>query len=37
MTQTEGGIVVYGGDMIQKRSNGVTVVPLNALNTINTE
>ena len=37
MTQTEGGIVVYGGDMMQKRSNGVTVVPLNALNTINTD
>ena len=37
MTQTEGGIVVYGGDMMQKRSNGITVVPLNALNTINTD
>lgn len=37
MTQTEGGIVVYGGDMIQKRSNGVVVVPLNALNSIITE
>ncbi len=37
MTQTEGGIVVYGGDMIQKRSNGITVVPLNDLNTINSD
>lgn len=37
MTQTEGGIVVYGGDMIQKRSNGITVVPLNDLNTISSE
>lgn len=37
MTQSEGGIVVYGGDMIQKRSNGITVVPLNDLNTINSD
>jgi predicted AAA+ superfamily ATPase len=34
MTQTEGGIVVYGGDMMQKRSNSITVVPLKAINTI---
>lgn len=34
MTQTEGGIVVYGGDMMQRRSNGIAVVPLNAINTI---
>lgn len=37
MTQTEGGIVVYGGDMIQKRSNGITVVPLKKLNVIITD
>jgi len=37
MTQTEGGIIVYGGDMMQKRSNGIAVVPLNAINTIEKE
>ncbi len=34
LTQTEGGFLVYGGDMVQKRSNSVTVVPLNKLNLI---
>ena len=34
MTKTEGGFVVYGGDMIQKRSNGITVVPYKEMNTI---
>jgi uncharacterized protein len=29
ITQTEGGFLVYGGSMIQKRSNGITVVPFN--------
>jgi predicted AAA+ superfamily ATPase len=37
MTKAEGGIVIYGGDMLQKRSNGITVVPLNELNSIRTE
>lgn len=36
MTKTEGGFVVYGGDMIQKRSNGITVVPYTEMNTIAT-
>lgn len=34
MAKTEGGIVIYGGDMLQKRSNGITIVPLNDINTI---
>jgi predicted AAA+ superfamily ATPase len=34
MTQTEGGIVIYGGDMMQQRSNGIKVVPLNEISTI---
>lgn len=34
MTQTEGGFVVYGGDMLQKRSNGIMVVPYQEMNTI---
>jgi len=34
MTQTEGGYVVYGGDMLQKRSNGIMVVPYQEMNTI---
>jgi predicted AAA+ superfamily ATPase len=34
MTQTEGGYVVYGGDMLQKRSNGIMVVPYKEMNTI---
>ena len=28
LTKTEGGIIVYGGDTIQRRSNGITVVPI---------
>jgi len=31
LTGTEGGFLIYGGDMLQKRSNGVTVVPLNEM------
>lgn len=34
MTQTEGGFVVYGGDMMQNRSGGIKIVPLNEINTI---
>jgi len=34
MTKTEGGILIYGGDMLQKRSNGISVVPWNAMNSI---
>ena len=34
MTKTESGIVIYGGDMLQKRSNGITVVPFNNMNSI---
>ena len=37
MTQTEGGFVVYGGDLMQKRSNGITVVPYKEMNTIVTD
>ncbi len=37
MTQTEGGFVVYGGDMLQKRSNGILVVPYQELTTIVTD
>lgn len=32
ITQTEGGYVIYGGDMIQKRSNGITVIPFRETN-----
>jgi len=31
LTGYEGGFVVYGGNMVQKRSDGVTVVPLDEL------
>ncbi len=34
MTKTESGIVIYGGDMLQKRSNDITVVPFNKMNSI---
>ncbi len=34
LTQTDGGFIVYGGDILQKRSNGITVVPFNAIKTI---
>jgi uncharacterized protein len=37
LTQGQGGYVVYGGDMIQKRSNAVTVVPLHQLELITVE
>lgn len=34
LTGTEGGFLIYGGDMLQKRSNGVTVVPLKDMHLI---
>ena len=34
MTQTEGGFVVYGGEFLQKRSGGITVVPFNEMQVI---
>src|SRR5690606_897245 len=34
LTQTEGGFLVYGGNMVQKRSNSITVVPLSNLSMI---
>lgn len=37
MTQTEGGFVVYGGDMMQNRSNGIRIVPFKEMNTIVTD
>lgn len=33
LTKKEGGYVIYGGKTIQKRSNAITVVPYNAINT----
>ena len=32
ISQTEGGYVIYNGDMVQKRSNGITVVPFRNFN-----
>lgn len=37
MAQTEGGFVVYGGDMMQKRSNRITVVPFKEISSILTD
>ncbi len=34
MTGTQGGYVVYGGDMSQQRSDGIRIVPFSALNEI---
>jgi hypothetical protein len=34
ITGTKGGFIVYGGDLIQKRSNGITVVPFKELDVI---
>ncbi|HAM98951.1 MAG TPA: AAA family ATPase [Marinilabiliales bacterium] len=31
ITQTGGGLVVYGGELVQRRSNGIQVVPLTEL------
>ncbi len=34
LTKAKGGYVVYGGNMVQKRSNAITVIPFNTINTI---
>jgi len=34
ITGTTGGTVIYGGDQLQKRSNGITVLPWNDINTL---
>ncbi len=34
LTRTEGGYIVYDGSMLQRRSDSITMVPLNDLNTI---
>jgi hypothetical protein len=34
LTGAEGGFVVYGGDILQKRNNGIAVVPYNELKVI---
>jgi predicted AAA+ superfamily ATPase len=34
MTQTEGGFVVYGGDLMQNRSTGIRIVPYKEINAI---
>ena len=37
MTQSEGGFVVYAGDMMQNRSFGIRIVPFKEMNTIVTD
>lgn len=34
LTNTEGGYLVYAGDMLQKRSGEINIVPVHLLNTI---
>lgn len=34
LTQSEGGYLVYGGDMIQRRSNGIASIPIHLMNHI---
>ncbi len=34
LTQSEGGYLIYDGDMLQKRSDGTSAVPLKEINTI---
>jgi predicted AAA+ superfamily ATPase len=34
LTNTEGGYLVYAGDMVQKRSGEINIVPIHLLNTI---
>ena len=34
LTNSEGAFLVYGGDMVQNRSNSIRVVPLTQLNLI---
>ncbi|HEY9168493.1 MAG TPA: ATP-binding protein [Lutibacter sp.] len=33
LAKTEGGYIIYGGNSIQKRSNAITVMPYNLINT----
>lgn len=37
LTNSEGGYVVYGGNMIQKRSNSISVIPYNEMEHIRIE
>ena len=34
LAQKEGGYVIYGGDLVQKRSNSITAIPFSAINSI---
>lgn len=34
LTQTEGGYVVYGGTLIQKRSSGISIIPYHSVNRV---
>ncbi len=34
LTKAEGGYVIYGGNMVQKRGDAITVIPFNTINTI---
>ncbi|RTY74251.1 ATP-binding protein [Flavobacterium sp. LS1R10] len=34
LAQKEGGYVIYGGDLVQKRSNSITGIPFSAINSI---
>jgi predicted AAA+ superfamily ATPase len=35
MTKDEGGFLIYGGNMYQKRSHSITVIPLKNIDIIN--
>ncbi|MGV8093474.1 MAG: ATP-binding protein [Mangrovibacterium sp.] len=37
LTGTKGGFIVYGGDLIQKRSNGIIVIPYKELDMVQKE
>ncbi|MDD3722471.1 MAG: ATP-binding protein [Lutibacter sp.] len=37
LAKTEGGYIIYGGNSIQKRSNAITVMPYNLINTLGNE
>jgi predicted AAA+ superfamily ATPase len=37
LTGTKGGFIVYGGDLIQKRSNGIIVIPYKELDMVKKE
>lgn len=34
LTKTEGGYIIYSGDMVQKRSNSISVIPFNKMDMI---